>query len=116
MLFGLMFDEYFNGATLVVLKSFDVPTDDAFDKCQQPNTNPSTSTTIAADLTQLNIQTTHEPTTQEPTVTATENINQAENAKFDEDEFINIFGTPVHEVRESSSHHVDPSNMHTFYQ
>ncbi|GKA64685.1 hypothetical protein Tco_0764392 [Tanacetum coccineum] len=53
---------------------------------------------------------------QEQTVNANENINQAENVMVDEDEFINIFGTPVHEVRESSSHHVDPSNMHTFYQ
>ncbi|GJW09375.1 retrovirus-related pol polyprotein from transposon TNT 1-94 [Tanacetum coccineum] len=34
----------------------------------------------------------------------------------DEDEFINIFGAPAHEEGESSSHHVDPSNMHTFYQ
>ncbi|GJY23171.1 reverse transcriptase domain-containing protein [Tanacetum coccineum] len=34
----------------------------------------------------------------------------------DKDEFINIFGTPVYEVGESSSFHVDPSNMHTFYQ
>ncbi|GJV50545.1 retrovirus-related pol polyprotein from transposon TNT 1-94 [Tanacetum coccineum] len=79
-------------------------------------TTSSTSTTVAADLTQLDIQTTHEPTTQEQTVNANENINQAENAQVDEDEFINIFGTPVHEVGESSSHRVNPSNMHTFYQ
>nr|GEV22520.1 hypothetical protein [Tanacetum cinerariifolium] len=56
------------------------------------------------------------PAPQSPTVTTTENINQAENAQANEDEFINIFGTPVHEVGESSSLHVDPSNMHTFYQ
>ncbi|GJS84831.1 retrovirus-related pol polyprotein from transposon TNT 1-94 [Tanacetum coccineum] len=66
--------------------------------------------------TQLDIQTTPEPTTQAPTVIATENINQAENVMIDEDEFINIFSTPIHEVGESSSQHVDPSNMHTFYQ
>ncbi|GJX75623.1 retrovirus-related pol polyprotein from transposon TNT 1-94 [Tanacetum coccineum] len=51
-----------------------------------------------------------------PTVIANENINQAENVTVDEDEFINIFSTLVYEVGESSSRHVDTSNMHTFYQ
>ncbi|GJY48602.1 retrovirus-related pol polyprotein from transposon TNT 1-94 [Tanacetum coccineum] len=49
--------------------------------------------------TPLNIQTTTEPTIQAPTVTATENNDQAEihvkNAHVDEDEFINIFSTPL---------------------
>ncbi|GJS26024.1 retrovirus-related pol polyprotein from transposon TNT 1-94 [Tanacetum coccineum] len=49
-----------------------------------------------------------------------ENITQAEtnteNAQFDDDEFINIFSTPVQEQGETSSCHVDSSNMHTFYQ
>ncbi|GJT57568.1 retrovirus-related pol polyprotein from transposon TNT 1-94 [Tanacetum coccineum] len=39
-----------------------------------------------------------------------------ENAQFDDDEFINIFSTPVQEQGETSSRHVDTSNMHTFYQ
>ncbi|GKE74032.1 retrovirus-related pol polyprotein from transposon TNT 1-94 [Tanacetum coccineum] len=39
-----------------------------------------------------------------------------ENAQFDDDEFINIFSTPVQEQGETSSRHVDSSNMHTFYQ
>ncbi|GJS90876.1 retrovirus-related pol polyprotein from transposon TNT 1-94 [Tanacetum coccineum] len=39
-----------------------------------------------------------------------------ENVQFDDDEFINIFSTPVQEHRETSSRHVDSSNMHTFYQ
>ncbi|GJR35615.1 putative ribonuclease H-like domain-containing protein [Tanacetum coccineum] len=55
-----------------------------------------------------------------PTVTAPENIIQEEtnieNAHFDDDEFINIFNTPVQEQGEISSRHVDSSNMHTFYQ
>nr|GEV33051.1 hypothetical protein [Tanacetum cinerariifolium] len=54
------------------------------------------------------------------TVTSTENINQAEmiteNAHVQDDEFINIFCTPVQDRGETSSHHVDSSNMHTFYQ
>nr|GFD21013.1 hypothetical protein [Tanacetum cinerariifolium] len=33
-----------------------------------------------------------------------------------DDEFINIFSTPVQDQGETSSRHVDSSNMHTFYQ
>nr|GFC03016.1 hypothetical protein [Tanacetum cinerariifolium] len=55
-----------------------------------------------------------------PTVTSTENINQAEmiaeNAQVVDDEFINIFYTPVQDRGETSSRHVDSSNMNTFYQ
>ncbi|GJW00210.1 hypothetical protein Tco_1555461 [Tanacetum coccineum] len=58
-----MFDEYFNGTTSVVSKSSIVPTADASDKCQQQNTTPSTSTTVAEVITQLDIQTTPKPTT-----------------------------------------------------
>ncbi|GJZ56331.1 retrovirus-related pol polyprotein from transposon TNT 1-94 [Tanacetum coccineum] len=75
------------------LPMFLLPIADASDKCQQSNTTPSTSTTIYADIPQLNIQTTPEHTTPEPTITATENIDQAINVTVDEDEFINIFGT-----------------------
>nr|GEW69102.1 hypothetical protein [Tanacetum cinerariifolium] len=39
-----------------------------------------------------------------------------ENAQIEEEEFINIFSTPVQEREETSSHYVDSSNMHTFYQ
>nr|GFB60027.1 hypothetical protein [Tanacetum cinerariifolium] len=40
----------------------------------------------------------------------------AENDQVADDEFINIFCTPVHDQEETSSRHVDSSNMHTFYQ
>nr|GEZ47237.1 hypothetical protein [Tanacetum cinerariifolium] len=47
-------------------------------------------------------------------------INQAdtyaENDQVADDEFINIFYTPVQNQGETSSRHVDSSNMHTFYQ
>ncbi|GJX65118.1 retrovirus-related pol polyprotein from transposon TNT 1-94 [Tanacetum coccineum] len=74
---------------------------DATIKRQQQHTTPSTSTTVVADTPPLNIQTTPETTsqapTQAPTVTANENINQAETnkeyAQVEEDEFINIFST-----------------------
>ncbi|GKA58989.1 retrovirus-related pol polyprotein from transposon TNT 1-94 [Tanacetum coccineum] len=75
----------------VVSKSSDVPTVDASDKRHKSNTTPSTSIIFAADTTQLDIQTTPEPTTQELVVTTTENIDQAENVMVDEDEFFNIF-------------------------
>nr|GEZ31073.1 ribonuclease H-like domain-containing protein [Tanacetum cinerariifolium] len=39
-----------------------------------------------------------------------------ENDQVIDDEFINIFCTPVQDQGETSSHHVDSSNMHTFYQ
>ncbi|GJY56114.1 retrovirus-related pol polyprotein from transposon TNT 1-94 [Tanacetum coccineum] len=56
------------------------------------------------------------------TVTAEENNTdnqakiQVDNAHVDDNEFYNVFSTPVREEAESSSRYVDPSNMHTFYQ
>nr|GEW76272.1 retrovirus-related Pol polyprotein from transposon TNT 1-94 [Tanacetum cinerariifolium] len=40
----------------------------------------------------------------------------AENDQVENDEFINIFCTPVQDRGETSSRHVDSLNMHTFYQ
>ncbi|GJU24981.1 retrovirus-related pol polyprotein from transposon TNT 1-94 [Tanacetum coccineum] len=124
LLFSLMFDELLNETTPVVSKSSVVHAVDAPDKRQQQNTTQSTTTTVDADTPPLIIQTTPETTnqapTQAPTVTSIENINQAEtqgeNTQVKEDEFINIFSTPVQERGETSSRHVDSSNMHTFYQ
>nr|GFD19516.1 opie2 pol protein [Tanacetum cinerariifolium] len=72
----------------------------------------------------LNNHTTPTPTCQSPsiatTVISSENINQAEphaeNDQVADDEFINIFSTLVQDQGETSSRHVDSSNMHTFYQ
>nr|GEV70474.1 retrovirus-related Pol polyprotein from transposon TNT 1-94 [Tanacetum cinerariifolium] len=112
LLFSLMFDELLNGSTQVVSKSSTETTADAPNQRQQQHTTP------------LNTQTSSEPTCQvppqAPIVTSTENINQAktikENAQVENDEFINIFCTPVQDRGETSSRHVDSSNMHTFYQ
>nr|GEY95598.1 hypothetical protein [Tanacetum cinerariifolium] len=122
--FSPMFDELLNGSTQVVSKYSTITTADAPNQCQQQHTTPSTTITVDADTTPLNTQTTLEPTCQDPTpaptVMSTENINQAEtiteNAQVEDDEFINIFCTPVQKRREPSSRHVDSSNMHTFYQ
>ncbi|GJT51298.1 retrovirus-related pol polyprotein from transposon TNT 1-94 [Tanacetum coccineum] len=124
LLFTLMFDELLNGTTLVVSKSSIVHVADAPDKRQHHNTTHSSTTTVVANAPPLNIQTTPQTTnqapTQVPTVTANENITQAETntklAQVDNDEFINIFSTPVQEQGETPSHHVDSLNMHTFYQ
>nr|GEX61105.1 integrase, catalytic region, zinc finger, CCHC-type, peptidase aspartic, catalytic [Tanacetum cinerariifolium] len=111
LLFSLMFDELLNGSSKVVSKPSAVSAADAPYQCQH-HTTP------------LNNHTTPAPTCQvqslEPTVISSENINQAETyAKNDQvvdDECINIFSTPVQIQGEMSSHHVDSSNMHTFYQ
>nr|GEU32017.1 retrovirus-related Pol polyprotein from transposon TNT 1-94 [Tanacetum cinerariifolium] len=89
LLFSPMFDELLNGSIQVVSKSSDVTTADAPNQCQQQHITP------------LNTQSKPEPTcqdpTQAPTVTSTENINQAEtitkNAQVKDDKFINIFYT-----------------------
>nr|GEW46476.1 hypothetical protein [Tanacetum cinerariifolium] len=70
LLFSPMFDELLNGSTQVVLKYSAVTTVDAPNQRQQQNITP------------LNTHSTPDPTcqvpTQAPTVTSTENINQAE--------------------------------------
>nr|GFC24748.1 retrovirus-related Pol polyprotein from transposon TNT 1-94 [Tanacetum cinerariifolium] len=111
LLFSLMFDELLNGSSKVVSKSFVVSAADAPNHRQQLTTP-------------LKNHTTPVPTCQTPPITPTvissENINQAEshaeNDEVADDEFINIFSTPVHDQWETSSRHVDSSNMHTFYQ
>nr|GFB88352.1 hypothetical protein [Tanacetum cinerariifolium] len=111
LLFSLMFDELLNGSSKVVTKSSAVSAADAPNQRQQLTTP-------------LNIHRTPAPTCQDltraPTVTSSENINQAEvyaeNDQVADDEFINIFSTPVQDQGETSTRHVDSSNMHTFYQ
>ncbi|GKD17136.1 hypothetical protein Tco_1206294 [Tanacetum coccineum] len=124
LLFSPMFDELLNGTTPVVSKSFVVHAVDAPDKRPHQNTTHSSTTTVVAAEPSLNIHTTPQTTNQAPTqvttVTAPENIIQAETnteyAQVDDDEYINIFSTPVQERGKTSSRHVDSSNMHTFYQ
>nr|GEU92863.1 retrovirus-related Pol polyprotein from transposon TNT 1-94 [Tanacetum cinerariifolium] len=111
LLFSLMFDELLNGSSKVVSKSSVLSAADAPYQRQQ-HTTP------------LNTHTTPSPTCQVPTlvptVTSSKNINQAEtyaeNNQVADDEFINIFSTLVQDQGETSSRHVDSSNIHTFYQ
>ncbi|GJU35712.1 hypothetical protein Tco_1184066 [Tanacetum coccineum] len=75
------------------------------------NVQKEQSLDLSTDPPPLNIHSTHQTPTQVPTVSAPENIIQAEtntkNAQFDDDEFINIFSTLVQEQGETSSCHVD---------
>nr|GEW23918.1 retrovirus-related Pol polyprotein from transposon TNT 1-94 [Tanacetum cinerariifolium] len=103
LLFSSTFDELLNGSSKVVSKSSAVSTANAPNHRQQQHITP------------LNNQTTPEPTcqvpTQAPTVASTKNINQAamieEYAQVENDEFMNIFCTPVQDRGETLSGHMD---------
>ncbi|GJU33180.1 retrovirus-related pol polyprotein from transposon TNT 1-94 [Tanacetum coccineum] len=92
LLFGHLYDEFFNAGASRVNKSSS-PTDNS----AQQGTLPST-----------NIH----PTTEQSTPT---HVNAEENNN-DQAEFTNPFCTPVQEVAESSSRNIGNSNMHTFNQ
>nr|GFB47132.1 uncharacterized mitochondrial protein AtMg00810-like [Tanacetum cinerariifolium] len=93
-------DELLNGSSKVVSKTSTVSAADAPNQRQQLTTP-------------LNNHTTHVPTCQTPsiapTIISSENINQAkphaENDQVADDEFINIFSTPVQDQGETSSRH-----------
>nr|GEZ28856.1 hypothetical protein [Tanacetum cinerariifolium] len=106
-----MYDELLNGSFKVVSKSSVVSAADAPYQRQQPTTPLNNHTTPAPTCQNLSITS---------SVTSNENITQAEphaeNDQVADDEFINIFSTPVQDQGETSSRHVDSSNMHTFYQ
>nr|GEV08119.1 uncharacterized mitochondrial protein AtMg00810-like [Tanacetum cinerariifolium] len=91
LLFSLMFEELLNGSSHVVSKSSAVTTADAPNQHQQQHTTPLNSVTTS--------ELTCQDPSQAPTVTSTENITQAEtnseNSHIVDDEFINIFCTPV---------------------
>ncbi|GJV09360.1 retrovirus-related pol polyprotein from transposon TNT 1-94 [Tanacetum coccineum] len=87
-------------------------------KSSSPTDNPAQQDTQPS----MNIHPTTEPITPTTTVTTEENNTdnqakiQVDNEHVDDNEFYNVFSTPVCEEAESSSRYVDPSNMHTFYQ
>ncbi|GJX85246.1 retrovirus-related pol polyprotein from transposon TNT 1-94 [Tanacetum coccineum] len=78
LLYSQMFSELLNGTSPVVSKSSVVHAADNLDKCQQHNTTHTSTTTDVAYPPPLNIQSTHQTPTQVPTITAPENIIQAE--------------------------------------
>ncbi|GJY21504.1 retrovirus-related pol polyprotein from transposon TNT 1-94 [Tanacetum coccineum] len=92
LLFGPLYDEFFNDGTSRVNKSSS-PTDNSAPQ----DTHPST-----------NIHPTSEPSTPTNVHAEENNDNQAE--------FTNPFCTPVQEIAESSSRNIGTLNMHTFNQ
>ncbi|GJY69733.1 retrovirus-related pol polyprotein from transposon TNT 1-94 [Tanacetum coccineum] len=100
LLFGPLYDEFFNLGTSRVNKSSS-PTDNSAQQDTQPSTNSHP---------------TSEPSTPK-NVHAEENYNnQAEDTKVQQDEFTNPFCTLVQDVAESSSRNIGNSNLHTFNQ
>ncbi|GJT51693.1 hypothetical protein Tco_0977850 [Tanacetum coccineum] len=92
LLFGPLYDEFFNDGTSRVNKSSS-PTDNSIQKDTLPSTH---------------IQPTSEPTT-------TTNVHAKEN-NDNQVEFTNPLCTPVQENVESSSRNIGNSNVHTFNQ
>ncbi|GKD22626.1 hypothetical protein Tco_1224329, partial [Tanacetum coccineum] len=79
LLYSLMFSELLNGNSLVVSKYSAVYVVDKTDKRPQHNTTHTSTTTDVVDPPPLNIHSTHQTPTHVPTVTAPENIIQAES-------------------------------------
>ncbi|GKB93729.1 putative ribonuclease H-like domain-containing protein [Tanacetum coccineum] len=105
-LFSPMFDELRNGTTQVMSKSFAVNATNAPDKRQQQNITSFTSTTVAAAIPSLNIQTTPKTTNQAPTITSTKNINQAETQKkMHKLKKTNLSISLVHRYKNKGRHH-----------
>nr|GEX55081.1 retrovirus-related Pol polyprotein from transposon TNT 1-94 [Tanacetum cinerariifolium] len=100
LLFSPMFDELLNGSSKVMSKSFAVfAADDSYQ--HQHYTTPLHNHITPAPTCQV--------PTLVPTVSSSENINQAEtyaeNDQVTDDEFINIFSTPIQNQGETSSRH-----------
>nr|GFB80862.1 Gag-Pol polyprotein [Tanacetum cinerariifolium] len=106
LLFSLMFDELLIRSSKVVSKSSVVYSVDAPNQ-RQLHTTPLNNHTTPAP-------TCHIPSLA-PTVSSSENISQAEtyaeNDQVTDDEFINIFCTPVQDQGETSSRHEE---LHQF--
>ncbi|GKE18869.1 hypothetical protein Tco_1426446 [Tanacetum coccineum] len=104
-LFSPLYNEFFTVGNSSVPKSSS-PSNNS----QQQDTHPTTnahSTTTPINLTAV--------TAEENNIDIQAKI-QSDDAQIDENEFYNIFSTPVREEAESSTRYVDSSNKHTFYQ
>nr|GEV38584.1 retrovirus-related Pol polyprotein from transposon TNT 1-94 [Tanacetum cinerariifolium] len=108
----------YNKRTGLIVESIHIRFDkikEIYFKCQK-SSSPSNNSNPQDTQPTTNIQPTSEPST--PTYVHAEinNVNQAEEEHFQDDEFTNPFFTPVQEVAESSSHNIGNSNVHTFNQ
>nr|GFA37875.1 hypothetical protein [Tanacetum cinerariifolium] len=100
LLFGPLYDEFFNAGTSSVKKS-----SSSTNNSNQQDTQPTT-----------NIQPTLAPSTPTYVYAEEKNNNQAEEEHLQDDEFTNPFCTSVQEVAESSSHNIGNLNVHDFNQ
>ncbi|GJZ71820.1 hypothetical protein Tco_0635671 [Tanacetum coccineum] len=100
LLFGPLYDEFFNAGTSSVNKSSSLT-----DNSKQQDIPPTT-----------NIQSSTDSTTPINVNAEENNDNQAKDTQLHPDEFVNPLCTPLREIAESSSCNIDNSNMHTFYQ
>nr|GEV97936.1 integrase, catalytic region, zinc finger, CCHC-type, peptidase aspartic, catalytic [Tanacetum cinerariifolium] len=92
LLFGPLYDEFFNAGSLSVNKSYS-PINNSNEQDTQPTTN---------------IQPTSAPSTHTYVQAEENNDNQAEEEHLQDDEFTDSFCAPVQEVAESSWHNIDP--------
>nr|GFA97728.1 hypothetical protein [Tanacetum cinerariifolium] len=125
ILFIPLHNEYLGGRPTVapraipaapVVQNLQAPTesmsfqDSASVPTNSSNTPVSSQNVDAPSLQHVQQQRNHTPS---PTASAADNVL---NAMFEEDLFVNLFGTPSTESVVSSTQYVDPSNVHTFYQ
>nr|GEV02645.1 Gag-Pol polyprotein [Tanacetum cinerariifolium] len=113
----------FNKRTRVIMESIHVNFDELPLMTSDQNSSdpvPECQTTeLNHDSLSSAIQRQGKVVSKSSAVSATDAPNQqthAENDQVADDEFINIFSTPVQDQGETSLRHVDSSNMHTFYQ
>ncbi|GKD75739.1 hypothetical protein Tco_1334021, partial [Tanacetum coccineum] len=101
LLFESMHDDHIGGQPSAALRTISTA------QAPQVLQTPMETTTTTTDTTLT-------PTISSSQATIADNVP---NAMLDGNTFVNPFATPSTSAAESSSsHYVDPSNMHTFYQ
>nr|GEU37068.1 retrovirus-related Pol polyprotein from transposon TNT 1-94 [Tanacetum cinerariifolium] len=108
LFFEAMYDDYIGGQPSATART-DPP-------AQEPQVRQtSTASTTIADTAPTPTNSSFHATNIPITLQDVDGLNP--NALFDGNTFVNPFGSPSTSVTESSSsHNVDPSNMHIFYQ
>nr|GEV79125.1 hypothetical protein [Tanacetum cinerariifolium] len=107
LLFDAMYDDYIGGQPSATVRT--VP------PAQEPQVRQMlTASTTIADTTPTPTNSSSHATNIPISSQYVEELNP--NDLFDGNTFVNPFVCPSRSAAESSSHNVDPSNMHTFYQ
>nr|GEY75268.1 hypothetical protein [Tanacetum cinerariifolium] len=101
----------YNKRTRVIMESMHVN----FDELPQMASVQNSSDPALTRQSTASVQNSFDPASTRQSMASVQNSSDPAPTLAD-DEFINIFSTPVQDQRETSSRHVDSSNMHTFYQ